>query len=150
MAPSVWLSAAVTTMVVVAALYVVAVLVSRWLLNSAGGLFDCALRESGGHWRPGLARYSDDRLQWYRLWHPLPLPAVVFRRSAVALRGQRSPTRDEALLTYGPAQVIRVESADDPDVQWELALNEGSATGLLSWLESAPPGQVGYRRRLDG
>jgi hypothetical protein len=26
------------------------------------------------------------------------------------------------------------------DVEWELAMSEASLTGLLSWLEAAPPG----------
>ncbi|GAA2179504.1 DUF2550 domain-containing protein [Brooklawnia cerclae] len=150
MTPEDWLGVAITTAVVGALLYVVALLARRWWLNASGGLFDCALREVGGSWHPGLARYAEDTLQWFRVWHPLPRPTLVFRRSAVIFRGQREPTRDEAMLTYGTARVVRVQSKADPDVQWELALNEGSATGLLSWLEAAPPGQVGYRRRLDG
>jgi hypothetical protein len=38
-------------------------------------------------------------------------------------------------------KVLRVEMHDGRgDAEWELAMSEESLTGLLSWLEAAPPG----------
>jgi Protein of unknown function (DUF2550) len=37
--------------------------------------------------------------------------------------------------------VLRIEMHDGRgEAEWELAMSEESLTGLLSWLEAAPPG----------
>lgn len=140
----------VTIIVILGLLYLVNLLVRRWWLSAAGGLFDCALRPlSGGRWRLGLARYHGEVLEWYLIWHPWPRPSRVFVRNDTELLALRYPDEEEARLLFGTARVldIKVSGADPGD--WQLVLNEGSAVGLVSWLESAPPGQVGYRRILD-
>ena len=52
-------------------------------------------------------------------------------------------------LGYAVSKVLMLRVRETTPSRWELALNEGSATGLVSWLESAPPGRIGYRRGLD-
>jgi hypothetical protein len=40
--------------------------------------------------------------------------------------------------------VVRVEAPGRPGQFWELAMSAESLTGLLSWLEAAPPGVRRY------
>jgi hypothetical protein len=53
----------------------------------------------------------------------------------------RDPDPVEAVALYAEQRVVRFEIAErsDPE-QWELAMSPDSLTGLLSWLEAAPPG----------
>lgn len=53
----------------------------------------------------------------------------------------------ESRLGYEITRVLVIVRDDEPG-DWSLALNHGSATGLVSWLESAPPGSAGYRPDL--
>lgn len=146
-----WPILLITAVVLVALVYLSILLARRWWLSAGGGLFDCALRPaSGGRWRLGLARYSGDELEWYLVWHPLPRPSLVFRRGQVVLTGLRASDSEESLLAHATARILELRCTGEPQRDWLLALNEGSAMGLVSWLESAPPGQVGYRPRFDG
>jgi hypothetical protein len=46
---------------------------------------------------------------------------------------------------YAGQRVVRIEtSTTDRPHAYELAMSGESLTGLLSWLEAAPPGVVGY------
>ena len=130
-------------------LYLVNLLLRRWWLSVVGGLFDCALRAANGSvWRLGLARYRGEVLEWYLIWHPWPRPSRVFVRGETGLAGLRDGTEQVAGLFNSRARIIDVRVLGKDPGQWELALNEGSAVGLVSWLESAPPGQA-YRRNTD-
>ncbi len=144
-----WLDELTTIVVIVVLVYLVTLLVRRAILSLRGGLFDCALRPLGGKkWRLGLARYSGELLEWYQVWHPLPTPSRVFVRENCELAGLRDSDPSESKLGYATARIIDLKVRDNPPAQMQLALNEGSAMGLVSWLESAPPGRVGYRRSM--
>jgi hypothetical protein len=53
----------------------------------------------------------------------------------------RDPDAVEAVALYAEQRIVRFEIAEpnEPE-QWELAMSPDSLTGLLSWLEAAPPG----------
>lgn len=144
-----WLA---TIVLVVGLCYLLAVFLRRVWLSSSGGLFDCGLRLQGARrWRLGLARYSGECFEWYLLWNVLPRPSRVFVRSECVVSGLRETDAAESQLGYAFSTILSLrvddERPDSPVQEWDLALNEGSAMGLVSWLEAAPPGQGDYRRR---
>ena len=118
----------------------------RWL-SRQGGLFECSLRLTtttpGTGWVLGVARYSGERLEWFRSFSLALRPRLVFQRGATRAGSQRDPDPIEAVLLYDDQRIVRLELADGHS--WELAMQPDSLTGLLSWLESAPPGMA-YRR----
>ena len=125
------------------------VLVGRRLwLTVSGGLVDCALRRDDGRWHPGLARYRSDRFEWFGRWGLLPRPALVLRRRGAKVSEWRDSTDEESRQGYAFSKVLVLVRSDLPEVRWSLAMNAGSATGLVSWLEAAPPGGVAYRPDL--
>lgn len=92
----------------------------RRLIQRSGGTFDCSLRwnvpektdYSGKGWVYGVARYSGDRIMWFRVFSYAPAPVVFLSarpsRSShgVRLRARRSwrcsPTRPcSAVSTAG-------------------------------------------------
>lgn len=114
----------------------------RWL-SRQGGLFDCSLRLStstpGTGWALGVARYSGDNLEWFRAFSISVRPRLIFPRSQSHAGGQREPDPIESVVLYDDQRILRMELADGRS--WELAMAVASLTGLLSWLESAPPGK---------
>ncbi|MCA0293976.1 MAG: DUF2550 domain-containing protein [Actinobacteria bacterium] len=113
----------------------------RWL-SRQGGLFDCSVRLStktpGTGWVLGVARYSGDNLEWFRAFSISVRPRLIFPRSQARAGQQREPDSIESVLLYDDQRIVRMEIADGSS--WELAMSVPSLTGLLSWLESAPPG----------
>lgn len=113
----------------------------RWLARQ-GGLFDCSVRLSGkspgSGWALGVARYSGDNLEWFRVFSIALRPRLIFPRSQARAGAQRDPDPIESVLLYDEQRILTLELADGRS--WELAMSTASLTGLLSWLESAPPG----------
>lgn len=113
----------------------------RWL-SRQGGLFDCSVRLSdkspGSGWALGVARYSGDNLEWFRVFSIALRPRLIFPRSQARAGAQRDPDPIESVLLYDEQRILTLELADGRS--WELAMSTASLTGLLSWLESAPPG----------
>lgn len=113
----------------------------RWL-SRQGGLFDCSVRLSakspGAGWALGVARYSGDNLEWFRVFSVALRPRLIFPRSQARAGAQRDPDPIESVFLYDEQRVLTLELADGSS--WELAMSSASLTGLLSWLESAPPG----------
>jgi Protein of unknown function (DUF2550) len=113
----------------------------RWL-SRQGGLFDCSVRLStetqGTGWVLGVARYSGDNLEWFRAFSISLRPRMIFPRSQSHAGAQREPDPIESVLLYDDQRILRLELSDGRS--WEVAMAVASLTGLLSWLESAPPG----------
>jgi hypothetical protein len=130
------------TLVVVLLVPVVLLGARRRWLSRQGGLFDCSVRLSTKHpgtgWVLGVARYSGDNLEWFRAFSVSLRPRVIFPRSQSKAGAQRDPDPIESVLLYDQQRILRMELADGES--WELAMSVASLTGLLSWLESAPPG----------
>lgn len=109
-----------------------------WLARS-GGVFACELNLGAldhPRWVSGLARYSGEYLEWFRAASLGLRPRYSFRRSTTTARGTGSAKDAEGIGD----RVLRLEAstAGEPHV-WELAMDVNSATGLLAWLEAAPP-----------
>jgi hypothetical protein len=71
------------------------------------------------------------------VFSPSLRPKVIFPRSISHAGAQRDPDPIEA-VTLADQRILAMEFADGDS--WELAMSVASLTGLLSWLESAPPG----------
>ena len=120
----------------------------RWL-SRQGGTFECSLRvrttSPGRGWALGVARYNEEHLEWFRFFSFSIAPRTIFLRSEVNVLESREPDEVEAVSLYAGQRIITIDTAGESEPQtWELAMSEESLTGLLSWLEAAPPGVVGY------
>ena len=116
----------------------------RWL-DRVGGTFDCSLRlrmrTPGAGWVLGVGRYSEGILEWFRYFSYSLRPRMVFPRRNVRVLTTRMPDAVEAVALNSNEKVLRLEMQDGhAETQWELAMSQESLTGLLSWLEAAPPG----------
>lgn len=118
----------------------------RRLIQRPGGTFDCSLRlappedaEPGGKgWVYGVARYNNDRVEWFRVFSYAPRPRRVLDRPAIEVLGRRTPHGEEELALLSDAVVLLCSHRD---VRLELAMSDDALTGFLAWLEAAPPGQ---------
>ncbi|MER5491180.1 DUF2550 domain-containing protein [Streptomyces sp. LE64] len=125
--------------------------VRRRLIQRSGGTFDCSLRwdtpepadeaavdTSGKGWGYGIARYSGDRIEWFRVFSYAHRPRRTLERSAIEVIGRRDPEGEEELALLSDAVVL---ACVHQGVRLELAMSDDALTGFLAWLEAAPPGQ---------
>jgi hypothetical protein len=144
-----WLFAAFLVILTLAAVGIAA---RRFLLERGGGTVECGLRRGpDGSWRLGLASYRPEELWWFGALGLTMRPDVVFPRRDLTVVSRRLPTEAEA-ASLGPGMIVvecrlgeDSESAGPagtpgPSRTVELAMGEAALTGLLSWLEAAPPG----------
>jgi len=116
----------------------------RWL-DRLGGTFECSLRLNmmtpGTGWALGVGRYNEGILEWFRFFSYALRPHKVFDRAVVRVLETRDPDLVEAVALSSDHRVLRLETrVASTDQEWELAMSPDSLTGLLSWLEAAPPG----------
>jgi len=130
----------VTWVVDTAALLVM--LLRRRFLQRQLGSFDCSVRldqrEPGRGWAFGVARYTGDRIEWFRAFSLSPRPRHVFVRRDLQVRGRRVPQGAEAYAVLANAHVLECNLRGRP---LELAMSAEAVMGFMSWLEAAPPGQ---------
>ena len=143
-----WLFAAFLIVLVLAA---VGIAVRRFLLERGGGTVECGLRRPNGSWRLGLASYQREELCWFGALGVSMRPDVVFPRRDLTVVSRRLPT-DAEVASLGPGMIVvecrlgeDTESAGPAGTPGrsrtvELAMGEATLTGLLAWLEAAPPG----------
>ncbi len=157
-----WLFAAFLILLVLAAS---GIAVRRFLLERGGATVECGLRRPGGSWRLGLASYQLDEFYWYRVFGFSMRPEQAFPRHDLAVVARRPPTEEEVII-LGPGRIVAecqlgasgasggadgaADGPGDPGAAGgagaggagtvDLALAESALTGLLVWLEAAPPG----------
>ncbi|WP_030201905.1 DUF2550 domain-containing protein [Streptomyces sp. NRRL S-87] len=118
----------------------------RRLIQRSGGTFDCSLRwdvpeggdASGKGWVYGVARYSGDKVDWFRVFSYSPRPRRMLERASVEVLARRHPEGEEELALLSDAVVL---GCVHKGTRLELAMSEDALTGFLAWLEAAPPGQ---------
>jgi hypothetical protein len=132
---AVWLFAAFLIILILAAAGIAA---RRFLLERGGGTVECGLRKGNGSWRLGLASYQREELCWFGSFGLSLRPDEVFPRRDLTVVSRRLPSDAEA-ASLGPGRIV-VECRFGEAGTVELALGEAALTGLLSWLEAAPPG----------
>jgi hypothetical protein len=116
---------------------VVAFLLRRRFLLSGLGAVTMWLRPAGSaRWSVGVAWYGGDMLLWYRGLSLAVRPHERLHRAGLHVESRRSPGRDDLAL---PSEVV-VLAIVTPEGQRELAMDNSTVTGFLSWVESAPPG----------
>jgi hypothetical protein len=130
-----WLCVALLVLLVLGAAGIAA---RRFLLQRGGATVECGLRQPGRSWRLGVASYQLDEFRWYRIFGVSMRPDRAFPRRELAVVTRRPPTEEEASI-LGPGRIV-AECQLGRDGTVDLALAEPSLTGLLAWLESAPPG----------
>jgi hypothetical protein len=117
----------------------------RWLTRG-GGVFELSVNDRAGvsprGWTLGLARYSDDRLEWYRFFSWRLRPSRTFLRSTLVAVDQRVPHGPEAFSLYAGHVIVECRDGKRPV---QLAMGEPSVMALLAWLESQPPGRNSSR-----
>lgn len=141
--------------------------VRRALLGRGGGSVECGLRcGAADPWRLGLAVYQPDELRWFSAFGIRLRPAEVFDRTALRLL-ERRPAGGAEAASFGPDVMVVVcqvgqvagaaaagaaaaggpvagrqvpAAAAPPTV--ELAMSDAALTGLLAWLEAAPPAEA--------
>jgi hypothetical protein len=119
----------------------------RHLLARNAATFDCSLhrdrpnRRGGwmkpGGWMLGVARYEEDRLEWFRIFTVDPRPGKVLQRSLLDLMEWRHPSEREVDSILPGSVIVRCSYAKET---LDLAMSQSDYTGFATWLESAPPG----------
>jgi Protein of unknown function (DUF2550) len=151
-----WLFAAFLVILVLAA---IGIATRRHLLERGGATVECGLRPAGGSWRLGVASYELDEFCWYGVFRISMRPEQCFPRRDLAVVSRRLPTDAEESIFGADRVVVECQLGESsppgppgtPDTSAgsgapdapriiELALPESALTGLLAWLEAAPPG----------
>ncbi len=141
-------------LIILVALAMLWLLVRHQLLLKRRGVFVCGFRtlgaqESGeqkaGRWMLGLAQYAAGNFEWYRPINPLILPSVVLPRSALEMVEHHRPTPADRIPFLLSHEVVTLTSTVTG--KWsrcQIVIDQGVLTGLMSWLEAAPPGGASY------
>ncbi len=118
----------------------------RRLLSRSGGTFECSIRmhppskataaAAARGWTLGLARYSDTKVEWFRIFSFSWRPKLTFARELTVL-SRRDPHGAEAFSLYGGHVVVAVRLDSGRTI--ELAMSHSALTGFLAWTEAAPP-----------
>jgi hypothetical protein len=137
-----WFVDSLAFVVALLVLLVVGLLVRRRLLARAGGTFEMSVNRhaeaSPKGWILGLAVYRDTQLEWYRTFSLSLRPTYRFTRGDVRIDGRREPVGHEVHAIHSGHLIVGTENASGVR---QFAMSVNALTGLLSWLESSPPGQ---------
>jgi hypothetical protein len=150
-----WWEAILDSLGVIALVVVLAfcfLFVRRRAISRDGGTFECSVRTnvpargnaaaSARGWSLGLARYTGDQLEWFRIFSFATRPKYVFDR-AMTVGDRRTPHGAEAFSLYAGHVVVTVML--DTGQRIELAMSQSALMGFLAWTEAAPPG---YERMM--
>jgi hypothetical protein len=133
---AVWLFGAFILILVLAAGYLAT---RRYLLERGGGTVECGLRRPGASWRLGVAQYELEELHWFSAFGISSRPEEILpRRDLMVLDRRVADKAEETIL--GSGRIIVTCELPGNNNTVELALADSALTGLLSWLEAAPPG----------
>lgn len=138
-----WTVEALALIVALAIALLIALVLRRRALERSRGSFGLSVKSqpqvSPRGWRPGIALYRGDEVQWFTLFSLAWWPKYRLRRGELQVKSRRQQVGQEAVaLPEGQTVVVMVESAAGPK---QLALSSSSLTGLLAWLEASPPGR---------
>jgi hypothetical protein len=127
------------------ALILLVTLFARRLIIARGGTVQLSVRlnsrQRGRGWAIGMGRFSGDRLVWYRLFSLSPRPRRVLNRRDLQVVGRRDPSDTERHALMHGSVVLECATRDGDLI--ELAMDNATLTGFLSWMEAATRGR-GY------
>ncbi len=129
--------------IVGATLLVVLILtLRRRSIARSSGSFDLSINKHSqagpGGWTLGMARYSENHLEWFRTFSFSWRPRYRFERGRIHIEGRRDPEGREAFAVHAGHVIVTCET--DVGVH-QMAIGPQALTGLLAWLEASPPGQ---------
>lgn len=143
-------------LVVLLLVVVVALAIRRSVLVRRGAMLHCGLRlditKPKRVWQTGMARYTNEDLEWFGLMSLRYQPNCTFVRRSVEIVGRRSPRGAELLAVPHGSVVITCNVITRHSVRGqgaarqgtareiEFAMSEAAVTGLLAWIESSAPG----------
>lgn len=137
-----WVIDSLLLVVVLLVLMLVGLLVRRRLLARSGGAFDmsvtCGTEAQVKGWMHGLAVYRDTELAWFRTFSLSWRPRYQFTRGDVQIDGRREPIGREVHAIHAGNLIVGTDNASGVR---QFAMSPHALTGLLSWLESSPPGR---------
>ncbi len=137
-----WLGGSSGLLLLLVLLLGAVLLVRRRWISRNGGTFELSVRvrsgRSGRGWTLGVARYTGDGLEWFRVFSLAPRPRFVYRRAELEYVGRREPEGVEAYSLYSGHIVVSCRTLSGP---LEVAMSPSALTGFLAWLEAAPPGR---------
>lgn len=138
-----WAEAIVLVIVLVVTLPLIGLWARRRWLARDGGSFECGLKTDmdaapGTGWVLGAARYRGDHLEWFRIFSASLSPRLRLARPQTRVLTTREPDPVESVLLYDGQQIVELEADGD---RVDLAMSTDAMTGMLSWLEAAPPGE---------
>lgn len=136
-----WLVYVIGVIIVVAATWLVVAVVRRTILTSRGLLFDCYIRPSldRQRWIFGVASYHGHCFRWFGNWTMTLSPAYRLDRALTSMLYRRPLSDHEREICIAATTVIGVRSRSR---DYEIAVNDGAALAMISWLESAPPAEA--------
>lgn len=137
-----WLVDFLAFVVIVTALALVGLVFRRRYIARGTASFDLSINRRAEHgpqgWTLGLAVYRGEVVEWYRTFSFTLRPKYRFVRGEVVVEGRRRPEGAEAHAVHAGHLVVTTQNPSDVH---QLALSPDALTGLLSWLESSPPGR---------
>lgn len=89
-----------------------------------------------GGWVLGVARYSDEYLEWFRMTSFRAGPSLRIGRRETTIEERAEATAADADWMPPEPIVLRLSTPGGPQL---VAVSKSSMPGLLSWWESAPP-----------
>ena len=114
----------------------------RRSIARSSGAFDLSINKhaeaDASGWTLGMARYSENHLEWFRTFSLSWRPRYRFERGHLDIEGRRVPEGRESFAVH--AGHVIVECRTDVGVR-QMAVGPRALTGLLAWLEASPPGQ---------
>ncbi len=125
-----WLAAAMLTAVVILS---AVFLVRLWILSDRNGRFPVLLFwPSRGRWIHGSGKYGRSHLEWRRLYGIRLSADLTLARRDIDLEEVRhlSDEADQQMLTLATSKGT-----------YSFVLSSGDASGVISWIDSAPPGE---------
>jgi hypothetical protein len=123
-----------------------AFVVRRSVVRRTGATLHCGLRmgvsASTRGWHTGMARYTPEDLEWFRLLSLRYQPNLTFVRRSIEIASRREPRGAETLAVPRDAVIItcNVITRQGDSLGVELAMSEAAVTGFLAWIESSAPG----------
>ena len=128
--------------ITVALLLGLVLLALRRRVIQRGGSFDCSMRlkhkRFGQGWALGVARYTGNQIEWFRVFSVSLRPSRVLPRDRLMIIGRRQPEYPETLAIM-TGHVILECTEDGSEVS--LAMSPEATTGFAAWLEAGPPGR---------
>lgn len=114
----------------------------RRSIARSSGSFDVSINRrteaSDKGWTIGMARYTENHLEWFRTFSLSWRPRYRFERGRITIEDRREAIGREVFAIHSGHVIVSCHT--EVGVH-QLAIGPDALTGLLAWLEASPPGQ---------